>query len=62
LLQNYSWVNLKINGRIFYSFFAESSQDDEKSFSEADRLYQLSKRKAYLELALAKTLKELKDL
>jgi len=43
------------------SFFAESSQE-EKDFSEADRLSQLSKRKAYLELALAKTLKELKDL
>jgi len=44
------------------SFFAESSQEEEKDFSEADRLSQLSKRKAYLELALAKTLKELKDL
>jgi hypothetical protein len=42
------------------SFFAESSQEDRES--EADRLSQLSKRKAYLELALAKTLKELKDL
>jgi len=41
------------------SFFAESGED---SFSEAERLAQLSKRKAYLELALAKTLKELKDL
>jgi len=44
------------------SFFAESLQGEEQSFSEADRLSQLSKRKAYLELALAKTLKELKDL
>jgi len=41
------------------SFFAESSEEDK---NEADRLSQLSKRKAYLELALAKTLKELKDL
>jgi len=44
------------------SFFAESMQGEEQNFSEADRLSQLSKRKAYLELALAKTLKELKDL
>jgi hypothetical protein len=43
------------------SFFAESMQEDQ-NFSEANRLSQLSKRKAYLELALAKTLKELKDL
>jgi hypothetical protein len=43
------------------SFFAESVQGED-NFSEADRLNQLSKRKAYLELALAKTLKELKDL
>jgi len=43
------------------SFFAESSQE-ENNFAEANRLSQLSKRKAYLELALAKTLKELKDL
>jgi len=41
------------------SFFSEekSSDDDESS----DRLSQLSMRKAYLELALAKTLKEMKD-
>jgi len=44
------------------SFFAESLSGEEQSFSEAERLSQLSKRKAYLELALAKTLKELKDL
>jgi len=44
------------------SFFAESLQGEEQNFSEAHRLSQLSKRKAYLELALAKTLKELKDL
>jgi hypothetical protein len=44
------------------SFFAESVQGEDNNFSEADRLSQLSKRKAYLELALAKTLKELKDL
>jgi hypothetical protein len=44
------------------SFFAESVQGEDNNFSEADRLNQLSKRKAYLELALAKTLKELKDL
>jgi hypothetical protein len=41
------------------SFFSEekSSDDDESS----DRLSQLSMRKAYLELALAKTLKEMKS-
>jgi hypothetical protein len=44
------------------SFFAESLQGEEENFSEDHRLSQLSKRKAYLELALAKTLKELKDL
>jgi hypothetical protein len=49
------------------SFFAESTQQNEEfNFSSVemnnDRLSQLSKRKAYLELALAKTLKELKGL
>jgi hypothetical protein len=44
------------------SFFAESMQGEEQNFSEADRLSQLSKRKAYLEWDLAKTLKELNDL
>jgi hypothetical protein len=43
------------------SFFAEDLQSTSSSENESDeRISQLSKRKAYLELALAKTLKEMK--
>jgi len=48
------------------AYFADDLRSDNNSFSsfdmENDKLSQLSKRKAYLELALAKTLKEIKNL
>jgi hypothetical protein len=43
------------------SYFSDELRNDKNSF-EAEKLSQLSKRKAYLELALAKTLKEIKGL
>lgn len=43
------------------SFFAEENRGEEKNSSDAERLSQLNRRKAYLELALAKTLKEMKS-
>jgi len=50
------------------SFFADDLRNDERSFyafpaeDDSERFMQLSQRKAYLELALAKTLKEIKGL
>jgi len=48
------------------AYFSDDLKSDKNSFSsfdmESDKLAQLSKRKAYLELALAKTLKEIKSL
>jgi hypothetical protein len=48
------------------SFFSDDLRSDKNNFggysTEAEKLAQLSKRKAYLELALAKTLKEIKGL
>jgi len=48
------------------SFFSDDLKREKNNFSnfdvEADRLTQLSRRKAYLELVLAKTLKEIKSL
>jgi len=48
------------------SYFSEDLRSNKNNFgdysTEAEKLSQLSKRKAYLELALAKTLKEIKGL
>jgi hypothetical protein len=48
------------------AYFSDELRNDTQAFStydmESDKLAQLSRRKAYLELALAKTLKEIKGL
>jgi hypothetical protein len=56
--------NAKTNSGDVDAFFAEEIKSEEKTssaFQADDRLAQLNKRKAYLELALAKTLKEMKS-